>query len=144
MGGPSGLWGPRVPLFHTQINTRNPRAERSRQMGPVIDFLYRASYRDEFLCKIVLCFHVRCHFPEAIAGIFTSHTATTGIYFNANHMDSQHGRGFFPSLTLFQSLNFIIRKPFLQPLSLSLRHLPKLDFVDQGIQYRKLMTVVEM
>src|SRR5271156_5980645 len=36
MGGPSGLWGPRVPLFHTQINTRNPRAERSRQMGPVI------------------------------------------------------------------------------------------------------------
>src|SRR5271170_4454080 len=36
MGGPSPLWGSGVPLFHTQINTRNPRTETSPSEGPVI------------------------------------------------------------------------------------------------------------
>jgi len=36
MGGPSPLWGPTVPLFRTQNNTRNRRAETSPQEGPVI------------------------------------------------------------------------------------------------------------
>jgi hypothetical protein len=36
VGGPSPLWGPAVPVFHTQNNTRNRRTERSPQECPVI------------------------------------------------------------------------------------------------------------
>jgi len=39
VGGPSPLWGSGVPLFHTQINTRNPRTEISPSEGPVIVLL---------------------------------------------------------------------------------------------------------
>src|SRR5271155_4913998 len=36
MGGPSPLWGPAVPHYHTQNNTRDRRAETSPQQSPVI------------------------------------------------------------------------------------------------------------
>jgi len=64
--------------------------------------------------------------------------------FNANHSPLQHRSGFLPSLTFFQSLNFIIRNPFFKPSSSFLSHLHELDFKAQGIHYRKLVNVFEM
>src|SRR5579859_7668161 len=94
-------------------------------------FLYRARNRDDFLRKIVLFVHVRRQFPWVIVGKFTSRTATTDMYSNANHRASQHRSRFLPIFTLFQSLNFVIRQPFFKPLSSFLCHLLELDFVAQ-------------
>src|ERR1700733_4454949 len=100
MGGPSPLWGREVPLFHTQNNTRNLSAGRSPQESPVIDFLYRARNRDDFLCKIMLVVYVCHHFPCAIVGKLASWTAATDMYFNANYGAWQYKHRFLPSFTL--------------------------------------------
>jgi hypothetical protein len=90
--------------------------------------LNRAGERDDILVNPVNVPHMCGDFTLALVREFTIGTAGTAEGFDPKYCGSQHRDAIFPYLTIGQSLDLVLLKPFFQPCGLVLCKLLLLNF----------------